>query len=162
MEFSAIGDSLPDPPGAGHVGDVADRSSETVTRNSMRKIRPNLGMPRNGRDFSLVIAPTAFGVFGMPSLVFGLFPVLLKPAMPGIAVLISGVLGFVVTWSTFPAQTLVGRIGPYRGLRSPSHVERREPPSGPSHLRPIHGVGLYSAVLMGSIRFRNDVRAAFR
>jgi MFS family permease len=89
---------------------------ETVTRDATRKIRPNLGMPRGtGRDFALVIAPTAFGVFGMPSLVFGLFPVLLKPAMPGIAVLISGVLGFVVTWSTFPAQTLVGRIGPYRG-----------------------------------------------
>jgi hypothetical protein len=51
----------------------------------------------------------------MPSLVFGLFPILLKPAMPGIAVLISGVLGFMVTWSTLPAQALVGRIGPYRG-----------------------------------------------
>lgn len=89
---------------------------ETVTRDSSRKIRPNLGMPEGtGRDFALVIAPTAFGVFGMPSLVFGLFPVLLKPALPGIAVLISGVLGFMVTWSTLPAQALVGRIGPYRG-----------------------------------------------
>lgn len=89
---------------------------ETVTRDASRKIRPNLGMPKGtGRDFALVIAPTAFGVFGMPSLVFGLFPVLLKPAMPGIAVLISGVLGFMVTWSTLPAQALVGRIGPYRG-----------------------------------------------
>ena len=89
---------------------------ETVTRNATRKIRPNLGMPKGtGRDFAVVIAPTALGVFGMPSLVFGLFPVLLKPAMPGIAVLISGVLGFMVTWSTLPAQALVGRIGPYRG-----------------------------------------------
>lgn len=89
---------------------------ETVTRNVTRKIRPNLGMPKGtGRDFAVVIAPTAFGVFGMPSLVFGLFPVLLKPVMPGIAVLISGVLGFMVTWSTLPAQALVGRIGPYRG-----------------------------------------------
>lgn len=89
---------------------------ETVTRNATRKIRPNLGMPKGtGRDFAVVIAPTAFGVFGMPSLVFGLFPVLLKPVMPGIAVLISGVLGFMVTWSTLPAQALVGRIGPYRG-----------------------------------------------
>lgn len=89
---------------------------ETVTRDATRKIRPNLGMPQGtGRDFALVIAPTAFGVFGMPSLVFGLFPVLLKPALPGIAVLISGVLGFMVTWSTLPAQALVGRIGPYRG-----------------------------------------------
>jgi hypothetical protein len=89
---------------------------ETVTCDSTRKIRPNLGMPRGtGRDFVMVIAPTAFGVFGMPSLVFGLFPVLLKPAMPGIAVLISGLLGFMVTWSTLPAQALVSRIGPYRG-----------------------------------------------
>ena len=89
---------------------------ETVTRNATRKIRPNLGMPKGtGRDFAVVIAPTAFGVFGMPSLVFGLFPVLLKPVMPGIAVLISGVLGFMVTWSTLPAQARVGRIGPYRG-----------------------------------------------
>jgi fucose permease len=51
----------------------------------------------------------------MPSLVFGLFPVLLKPAMPGIAVLISGALGFIATWSILPAQSLVGRVGPYRG-----------------------------------------------
>lgn len=95
---------------------LAMGAPETVTRNATRKIRPNLGMPKGtGRDFAVVIAPTAFGVFGMPSLVFGLFPVLLKPVMPGIAVLISGVLGFMVTWSTLPAQALVGRIGPYRG-----------------------------------------------
>ncbi len=95
---------------------LAMGAPETVTRNVTRKIRPNLGMPKGtGRDFAVVIAPTAFGVFGMPSLVFGLFPVLLKPVMPGIAVLISGVLGFMVTWSTLPAQALVGRIGPYRG-----------------------------------------------
>ena len=89
---------------------------ETVTRDTSRKIRPNLGMPKGaGGDFARVIAPTALGVFGMPSLVFGLFPILLKPVMPGIAVLISGALGFMVTWSTLPAQALVGRIGPYRG-----------------------------------------------
>ncbi|MDA2995243.1 MAG: MFS transporter [Actinomycetota bacterium] len=89
---------------------------ETVARDSSRRIRPNLGMPRESvKDFVTVVAPTALGVFGMPSLVFGLFPVLLKPAMPGIAVLISGALGFIATWSILPAQSLVGRVGPYRG-----------------------------------------------
>ncbi len=91
------------------------RSPETVVRDPSRRIRPNLGIPaESAKDFFSVVVPTAFGVFGMPSLVFGLFPVLLKPAMPGIAVLISGSLGFLAMSSIVGAQALVGKVGPYR------------------------------------------------
>jgi hypothetical protein len=88
---------------------------ETVERIPDRRIRPNLGIPTgSSRAFWTVVAPTAFGVFGMPSLAFGLFPVLLKPAMPSVAVLVSGLLGFLAMGSIIPAQAWVGRVGPVR------------------------------------------------
>lgn len=88
---------------------------ETVERVPDRRIRPNLGIPQaSRRSFWTVVAPTAFGVFGMPSLAFGLFPVLLKPAMPSVAVLVSGLLGFLAMASIIPAQAWVGRVGPVR------------------------------------------------
>ncbi|MGA1035615.1 MAG: hypothetical protein ACO3VI_09890, partial [Ilumatobacteraceae bacterium] len=45
---------------------------------------------------------------------FGLFPVLLKPAMPQVAVLVSGLLGFLAMASIIPAQAWVGKVGPDR------------------------------------------------
>lgn len=91
------------------------RAPETVVRVPGRRIRPNLGIPEgSSRAFWTVVVPTAFGVFGMPSLAFGLFPVLLKPAMPGVAVLVSGLLGFLAMGSIIPAQAWVGRVGPTR------------------------------------------------
>jgi MFS family permease len=88
---------------------------ETVRRDPTRRIRPNLGVPAEAsRQFWTVVVPTAFGVFGMPSLALGLFPVLLKPAMPGIAVLVSGMIGFLAMGSIIPAQAWVGRVGPHR------------------------------------------------
>ena len=88
---------------------------ETVPLGSSRAIRPNLGLPPGtAGDFFRVVAPTAFAVFGFASLSFGLFPVLLRPAMAGIAVFVSGLIGVFTTSLIIPAQAWVGRLGPSR------------------------------------------------
>ena len=88
---------------------------ESVTRTPGRRIRPNLGIPaESASEFWRVVVPTAFGVFGMPSLAFGLFPVILKPAMESVAVFVSGLLGMLAMVSIVPAQAWVGRVGPHR------------------------------------------------
>jgi hypothetical protein len=80
-----------------------------------RRVRPNLGIPTASRSmFWRVVAPTALGVFGLPSLTFGLFPVLLRPAMASVAVLVSGIVFVIAMGSIVPAQAWVGRVGPYR------------------------------------------------
>lgn len=91
------------------------KATETVVADRSRKIRPRLGIPEGtGRTFWLVIAPTALGVFGVPSLAFGLFPVLLRPAMGSIAVLVAGLLAGLGMATIVPAQLAVARIGPHR------------------------------------------------
>ena len=88
---------------------------ETVKRSRAARVRPNLGIPVASRAlFWRVVAPTALGVFGLPSLTFGLFPVLLRPAMAGVAVFVTGVVFMIAMGSIVPAQAIVGRIGPYR------------------------------------------------
>jgi hypothetical protein len=88
---------------------------ETVVRVRGRRVQPNLGIPAASRGmFWRVVAPTALGVFGLPSLTFGLFPVLLRPAMADIAVLITGIVFVIAMGSIIPAQAWVGRVGPYR------------------------------------------------
>jgi hypothetical protein len=94
---------------------VVRRVPESVVRDPRRRIRPNLGIPAEARGvFLKVVAPTAVGVFGFPSLAFGLFPVLLRPAMESIAVFVTGILGLLAMGSIVPAQAWVGRVGPYR------------------------------------------------
>ena len=91
------------------------RVPETVVRVVGRRMRPNLGVPPESRRvFWTVVAPTAVGVFGFPSLAFGLFPVLLRPAMESIAVFVTGIIGLLAMGSIVPAQAWVGRVGPYR------------------------------------------------
>ena len=87
---------------------------ETVAR-SARAIRPNLGIPPDAAsEFWRVVVPTALGVFGFPALAFGLFPVLLRPAMSGVAVFVTGLV-FVLSMALIvPAQAWVGIVGPYR------------------------------------------------
>ena len=88
---------------------------ETITRRVGHRVRPNLGIPADSRGmFWKVVAPTALGVFGLPSLTFGLFPVLLRPAMRSIAVLITGIVFIIAMSSIVFAQAWVGRVGPYR------------------------------------------------
>jgi hypothetical protein len=94
---------------------VMRRAPETVTRAVGRRVRPNLGIPSESRGmFWRVVAPTALGVFGLPSLTFGLFPVLLRPAMASVAVLVTGIVFVIAMGSIVPAQAWVGRVGPYR------------------------------------------------
>lgn len=104
-----------------HVGVLAmgfvalRRVPETVRPDRSRSIRPNLGIPGHARrEFLAVVVPTALGVFGFPSLAFGLFPVLLRPAMESVAVFVTGVVASVVAVAIVAAQALTARIGPYR------------------------------------------------
>ena len=87
---------------------------ETVARSGKR-IRPNLGIPPGAAsEFWRVVVPTALGVFGFPALAFGLFPVLLRPAMSGVAVFVTGLVFLLSMSLIIPAQAWVGIVGPYR------------------------------------------------
>jgi MFS family permease len=91
------------------------RVRETVEPDRSRRIRPRLGIPEGSSGlFRKVAVPTALGVFGFPSLVFGLFPVLLRPAMAGIAVFVTGFVSAIAMAATLPTQALVAKIGPFR------------------------------------------------
>ncbi len=91
------------------------RIQETVTPDRSRRIRPRLGIPPGTlTPFLKVMTPTALGVFGFPSLALGLFPVLLRPAMGSIAVLVTGLVAGLGMGSIVPAQAAVARIGPGR------------------------------------------------
>lgn len=88
--------------------------AETVTPSD-RPIRVNLGIPPGtGRPFYSVVAPTALGVFGFASLSFGLFPVLLRPAMAGVAVFVTGLTAGITAFAIFGAQRMVSVYGPHR------------------------------------------------
>jgi hypothetical protein len=88
---------------------------ETVVSRSKRRISPRLGIPPGrGGVFLAVVVPTALGVFGLASLAFGLFPVLLQPAMASVAVFVTGLMGGAAMGAIVPMQALVGRIGPFR------------------------------------------------
>lgn len=98
------------------VGLVAlRRVPETVLPDRTRPIRPHLGIPGAARhEFLAIVAPTALGVFGFAGLAFGLFPVLLRPAMESIAVFVAGVVAALVAVAIVGAQAITARIGPYR------------------------------------------------
>jgi len=88
---------------------------ETVVPTPGRRIRPNLGIPSgSGPVYWKVMVPTALGVFGLPSLTFGLFPILLRPAMASVAVFITGLVFVIAMTAIVPAQLWVGRVGPHR------------------------------------------------
>ena len=75
-------------------------------------IRPDLGLPPGTRrPFVEVVAPTALAVFGFASLSLALFPILLRPAMHGIALFVTGANALVTAGAIFGAQRVVARIG---------------------------------------------------
>jgi hypothetical protein len=75
-------------------------------------IRPDLGLPPGTRRaFFEVVAPTALAVFGFASLAIALFPILLRPAMHGIALFVTGANALLTAGATFAAQRIVARIG---------------------------------------------------
>ena len=88
---------------------------ETVVPTPGRRIRPNLGIPPgSGPMYWKVMVPTALGVFGLPSLTFGLFPILLRPAMASVAVFTTGLVFVIAMTAIVPAQLWVGHVGPHR------------------------------------------------
>ena len=81
-----------------------------VTRSSLR---PNLGIPRNGRVvFWLTVFPAAIWVFAFPSTSFALFPVLLSSAMPGNEIQVAGAASTLTAWSAIVARPTLNRWGP--------------------------------------------------
>lgn len=78
-------------------------------------IRPDLGLPPGTRrPFVQVVAPTALAVFGFASLSLALFPLLLRPAMHGIALFVTGANALLTAGAIFGAQRVVARIGVVR------------------------------------------------
>lgn len=78
-------------------------------------IRPDLGLPPGTRrPFFEVVAPTALGVFGFASLSLALFPVLLRPAMHGVALFVTGANALLTAAAIFAAQRIVVRLGVVR------------------------------------------------
>lgn len=76
-------------------------------------LRPNLGVPRNGRIvFWLTVVPAAIWVFGFPSTSFALFPVLLSSAMPGNEIQVAGAASTLTAWSAIAARPILTRWGP--------------------------------------------------
>jgi len=120
----AMGQWLPAPtvaPFVLHISIVAaaivalGKAQETVELSPGRRIRINLGIPPGRtRAFFGIVLPTALGVFGLASVAFGLFPVLLRPHMDGIELFVTGLVAGTTTSSTFVAQPLVTRLGPRR------------------------------------------------
>lgn len=75
-------------------------------------IRPDLGLPPDvRRPFVEVVAPVAFATFGFGSLSLGLFPILLRPAMGGVALVATGIVAMLTALAIFGAQRVVAGIG---------------------------------------------------
>jgi hypothetical protein len=90
-------------------------ATETVEADRDRPIRPDLGLtPGARRPFRRVVVPTALAVFGFPSLAFGLFPVLLRPAMAEVAILVTGLVTATTSLSIFATQPVTARLGALR------------------------------------------------
>jgi MFS family permease len=85
---------------------------ETVSDAPGGWVRPQLGVAPSVRGvFVSVVVPTALAVFGFASLGMGLFPVVLRPEMRGIAVFASGLVASLVAGAIFATQRVVPRIG---------------------------------------------------
>jgi hypothetical protein len=85
---------------------------ETVAAPPGGRVRLQLGVASSVRGvFVSVVVPTALAVFGFASLGMGLFPVVLRPEMQGIAVFASGLVAALVAGAIFGTQRVVPRIG---------------------------------------------------
>jgi len=90
-------------PGVPETLDPADRRAGALV---------NLGVPRAARrPFALVVLPVALGVFTFPSVAVTVLPLLLTPAMPQIAVAITGLVAGVTLLTGVFAQPLARRLG---------------------------------------------------
>jgi MFS family permease len=93
---------------------------ETLPPARRRRDGPvlNLGVPRSARwPFTLVVLPVAVGVFTFPSTAVTVLPLLLIPALPGIAVAVTGLVAAVTLLTGVIIQPVhrrlaAGRSGP--------------------------------------------------
>ncbi|GEL19076.1 MFS transporter [Pseudonocardia asaccharolytica] len=87
---------------------------ETLPRQRRRLGGPlvHLGVPAAARwPFVLVVAPIAVAVFTFPSTAVTVLPLQLVPAMPGIAVAVTGIVSGITLGTGVIAQPLVRRLG---------------------------------------------------
>jgi MFS family permease len=86
---------------------------ETLSPARRRRDGPvlNLGVPASARwPFVLVVLPVAVGVFTFPSTAVTVLPLLLIPALPGIAVAVTGLVAAVTLLTGVLAQSLHRRL----------------------------------------------------
>ena len=77
-----------------------------------RPFRVELGIPPGRRvEFLLVLAPTAFWVYGFASSAFALFPVLLRDALDDVDVLVGGATAALTAWAGIMARPVSRRAG---------------------------------------------------
>ncbi len=80
-----------------------------------RPMRVELGIPAGRRvEFVLVLAPTAFWVYGFASSAFALFPVLLRDALDDVDVLVGGAAAALTAWAGVMARPVSRRFGARR------------------------------------------------
>ncbi|MEO1063235.1 MAG: MFS transporter [Actinomycetota bacterium] len=92
------------------------RVPETHRPQRRRPLRIELGIPPGRRtEFLLVLAPTAFWVYGFASSAFALFPVLLRDALDDVDVLVGGATAALTAWSGIMARPISERFGARRG-----------------------------------------------
>jgi hypothetical protein len=76
----------------------------------------NLGVPAGSRwAFWLVVLPVAVGVFTFPSTAVTVLPLLLTPAVPQLAVVVTGLVAGVTLLTGVFTQPLGRRLGAVRG-----------------------------------------------
>jgi hypothetical protein len=86
---------------------------ETMSPAHSRQAGPvlNLGVPAPARwPFALVVLPVAVGVFTFPSTAVTVLPLLLIPALPGIAVVVTGLVAAVTLLTGVLTQSLHRRL----------------------------------------------------
>jgi predicted MFS family arabinose efflux permease len=94
---------------------LVPRVPETVTRRRGRAPRLNLGVPRPARPaFLAFVVPVALCVFAFPSVSITLLPLGLQTAMPGIELVVTGLVAGVTLGVGVLVQPLEKRLGTVR------------------------------------------------
>ncbi|MEM1333464.1 MAG: MFS transporter [Actinomycetota bacterium] len=88
---------------------------ETKRPDPAVSLRPRLGVPPAARrDVVRLLAPASVWVFGFPSVSFALLPVVLRDAIGGSDVIVSGAIGSLTATAVLLARPLIARVGDAR------------------------------------------------
>lgn len=89
--------------------------AETKPRDRSVSLRPRLGIPPSARrEFGRILAPAAIWVFGFPSVAFALLPVVLREAVEGSDVLLSGAIGTLTALAVLASRPILQLVGDAR------------------------------------------------